>query len=70
MILGNLIKKVYRVINHEYLERQDLHPRGTVFNQNTITEDEEIREVNAHGVSIVHLHKILKLKQLQLISHT
>ena len=45
------------VMNHEYLERQDLHPRGTVFNQNTITEDEVIREVNAHGVSIVHLHK-------------
>lgn len=45
------------VMNHEYLQREDLHPRGSTFVQEDITEDEVIREVNGHGVSIVALHK-------------
>lgn len=45
------------VMNHEYLQRDDLHPRGNIFDQDDITEDEVIREVNSHGVSIVAINK-------------
>lgn len=45
------------VMNHEYIQRQDLHQRGSAFNQNNIIEDEAIREINAHGVSIVEIQK-------------
>lgn len=45
------------VMNHEYLQRDDLHPRGSIFDQDNITEDEVIREVNSHGVSIVAINK-------------
>lgn len=45
------------VMNHEYLQRDDLHPRGQAFDAKTITEDEVIREINSHGVSIVAINK-------------
>lgn len=45
------------VMNHEYLQRSDLHPRGRAFSAATITEDETFREMNAHGVSIVAVKK-------------
>lgn len=45
------------VMNHEYLQRGDLHPRGNAFDPKDITEDEALREIYAHGVSIVHLKK-------------
>lgn len=45
------------VMNHEYLQREDLHPRGDKFSQQDISEDEVIREVNSHGVSIVAIKK-------------
>lgn len=45
------------VMNHEYLQRTDLHPRGRSFSAATITEDETFREMNAHGVSIIAVKK-------------
>ncbi|MBF4520170.1 PhoX family phosphatase [Acinetobacter towneri] len=45
------------VMNHEYIQRSDLHPRGSSFSASSITEDEAFREVNAHGVSIVAINK-------------
>ena len=45
------------VMNHEYLERHHLHPRGTAFSASSIIEDEAIREIYAHGVSMVEISK-------------
>lgn len=53
------------VMNHEYIQRSDLHPRGRSFNAATITEDEALREIHAHGVSIIHLHKDPKTQEIR-----
>ena len=46
------------VLNHEYINAMFLHPQGpTKTADGRRPEDEVIREVNAHGVSIVHVKK-------------
>jgi hypothetical protein len=45
------------VLNHEYINQTFLHPEGATKINGRRPEDEVIREVNAHGVSVVHVKK-------------
>lgn len=54
---GNESNQGLLVMNHEYIQRNDLHPRGKNFSASNMTEDEVFREVNAHGVSIIAVKK-------------
>ncbi|BCX72454.1 PhoX family protein [Acinetobacter sp. Tol 5] len=45
------------VMNHEYINQTFLHPKGATRVNGRRPEDEVIREMNAHGVSIIELKK-------------
>ena len=46
------------VLNHEYLQQSQLHtPGGTITVDGKRPEDQILREVNAHGVSVVEIQK-------------
>lgn len=46
------------VLNHEYLQQSQLHtPVGTISVDGIRPEDQVLREVNAHGVSVVEISK-------------
>ena len=46
------------VMNHEYINNAHLiHPAQNTVDQAIRGEDDVIREINAHGVSILHIHK-------------
>ena len=45
------------VMNHEYINQTFLHPKGATRVNGRRPEDEVIREMNAHGVSIIKLKK-------------
>lgn len=46
------------VMNHEYINPTFLHPKGPTKVDGHWPEDEVIREVNAHGVSVIEIKKI------------
>jgi len=46
------------VLNHEYLQQSQLHmPEGTITTDGIRPEDQVLREVNAHGVSVIEISK-------------
>lgn len=45
------------VMNHEYINPTFLHPKGPTKVDGRRPEDEVIREVNAHGVSVIEIKK-------------
>lgn len=46
------------VLNHEYLQQSQLHtPEGTITIDGVRPEDQVLREVNAHGVSVIEISK-------------
>lgn len=59
------------VLNHEYINQTFLHPTGPT-NKGTgpRPEDEVIREVNAHGVSIIHLKKDSKTQAVEILKNS
>ena len=55
------------VMNHEYINQTFLHPQGPTKVDGRRPEDEVIREVNAHGVSIVHIKKNTETQAVEIV---
>lgn len=45
------------VLNHEYINQKYLHPETNTIKADVRSEDEVMREINSHGVSVVHIEK-------------
>ncbi|GAA5232111.1 PhoX family phosphatase [Verticiella sediminum] len=45
------------VVNHEYIDENALHPNGQTFVEGKRPAEEVRKEVNAHGVAIMHIRK-------------
>ncbi len=59
------------VLNHEYINQTFLHPEGPTTDANgRRPEDQVIREVNAHGVSIVHVKKDSKTQAVEILKNS
>ncbi|ATZ66346.1 PhoX family protein [Acinetobacter haemolyticus] len=58
------------VLNHEYINPTFLHPKGPSKVDGRRPEDEVIREVNAHGVSIIHVKKDTKTQKVELVKNS
>ncbi|EEH67669.1 Tat pathway signal sequence domain protein, partial [Acinetobacter sp. ATCC 27244] len=58
------------VLNHEYINPTFLHPKGPTKVDGRRPEDEVIREVNAHGVSIIHVKKDTKTQKVELVKNS
>lgn len=58
------------VLNHEYINPTFLHPQGPTKVDGRRPEDEVIREVNAHGVSIIHVKKDTKTQKVELVKNS
>ncbi|ENV61175.1 PhoX family protein [Acinetobacter soli] len=55
------------VMNHEYINPTFLHPKGPTKVDNRRPEDEVLREMNAHGVSIIHIKKDATTQKVEFI---
>ena len=55
------------VMNHEYINPTFLHSKGPTKVNGRRPEDEVIREVNAHGVSVIHIKKDATTQKVELI---
>lgn len=55
------------VMNHEYINQTFLHPQGPTSVNGRRPEDEVIREVNAHGVSVIELKKDAKTQKVEIV---
>lgn len=55
------------VMNHEYINQTFLHPKGATKVNGRRPEDEVIREVNAHGVSIIELKKDATSQKVEIV---
>lgn len=59
------------VMNHEYINQTFLHPKGpTTLPDGSRPEDEVIREVNAHGVSVVHIKKDKTTHKVEIVQNS
>ncbi|WP_296277471.1 PhoX family phosphatase [uncultured Acinetobacter sp.] len=58
------------VMNHEYINPTFLHPKGATKVDGRRPEDEVIREVNAHGVSIIELKKDSKTQKVEVVKNS
>ncbi len=58
------------VMNHEYINPTFLHPKGPTKPNGRRTEDEVIREVNAHGVSVVHIKKDKTNQKVEIVQNS
>ena len=55
------------VLNHEYIEQSNLHqPEGTISKGGIRPEDQVLREVNAHGVSVIEVQKNEKTQEIKI----
>ncbi|ATZ65058.1 PhoX family protein [Acinetobacter bereziniae] len=55
------------VMNHEYINQTFLHPKGATRVNGRRPEDEVIREMNAHGVSIIELKKDASSQKVDIV---
>ncbi|MBJ9955145.1 MULTISPECIES: PhoX family phosphatase [unclassified Acinetobacter] len=55
------------VMNHEYINQTFLHPKGATKVNGRRPEDEVIREMNAHGVSIIELKKDATTQKVEVV---
>ena len=55
------------VMNHEYINPTFLHPQGPTQVNGRRPEDEVIREMNAHGVSVIQIQKDSKTQAVKLV---
>jgi hypothetical protein len=55
------------VMNHEYINPTFLHPKGPTKVDGRRPEDEVIREVNAHGVSVVEIKKDKTTQKVEIV---
>lgn len=59
------------VMNHEYINQTFLHPKGpTKTADGRRPEDEVIREMNAHGVSIIELKKDKNTQKVEIVKNS
>ncbi|QOW47312.1 MULTISPECIES: PhoX family phosphatase [Acinetobacter] len=59
------------VMNHEYINPTFLHPQGpTLSADGRRPEDEVIREMNAHGVSIIELKKDKTTQKVEIVKNS
>ena len=58
------------VMNHEYINPTFLHPQGPTKINGRRPEDEVIREVNAHGVSIIELKKDSTTQKVEIVKNS
>ncbi|WP_410487439.1 PhoX family protein [Acinetobacter sp. SAAs470] len=58
------------VMNHEYINPTFLHPQGPTKINGRRPEDEVIREVNAHGVSIIQIKKNTNTQAVELVKNS
>ncbi len=58
------------VMNHEYINPTFLHPQGPTKVDGRRPEDEVIREVNAHGVSVIQIEKDSKTQAVKLVQNS
>lgn len=54
------------VLNHEYINQKHLHPIPNTTRDLIRSEDEVIREVNCHGVSVIHVIKDPKTQEVKI----
>lgn len=55
------------VLNHEYLQQSQLHtPEGTITIDGVRPEDQVLREVNAHGVSVIEISKDANTQEVKI----
>ena len=55
------------VKNHEYINPTFLHQKGPTLVNERRPEDEVLREMNAHGVSVIHIKKDSKTQKIELV---
>lgn len=58
------------VMNHEYINPTFLHPQGPTRVNGRRPEDEVIREVNAHGVSIIQIKKNSATQAVEVVKNS
>lgn len=58
------------VMNHEYINPTFLHPQGPTLVNNRRPEDEVLREMNAHGVSVIHIKKDKTTQKIEIIQNS
>ncbi|MGR0306930.1 PhoX family protein [Acinetobacter beijerinckii] len=58
------------VMNHEYINPTFLHPKGPTTVGGRRPEDEVIREVNAHGVSVIEIKKDKTSQKVEVVKNS
>ncbi|AYO53196.1 PhoX family protein [Acinetobacter wuhouensis] len=58
------------VMNHEYINQTFLHPKGATKVDGRRPEDEVIREMNAHGVSVIELKKNSSTQKVEVVKNS
>ena len=58
------------VMNHEYINPTFLHPKGPTKVDGRRPEDEVIREVNAHGVSVIEIKKDQATQKVEVVKNS
>jgi len=58
------------VMNHEYINPTFLHPKGPTKVDGRRPEDEVIREVNAHGVSVIEIKKDQSTQKVEVVKNS
>ncbi|WP_436659989.1 PhoX family protein [Acinetobacter sp. P1(2025)] len=58
------------VMNHEYINPTFLHPKGPTKVDGRRPEDEVIREVNAHGVSVIEIKKDKTSQKVEVVKNS
>ena len=67
---ANASERGLLVMNHEYINQTFLHQKGATKVDGRRPEDEVIREVNAHGVSIIELKKNSTTQKVEIVKNS
>lgn len=67
---ANASERGLLVMNHEYINPTFLHPEGPTKVNGRRPEEEVIREVNAHGVSVIELKKDKATQKVEIVKNS
>lgn len=67
---ANVSERGLLVMNHEYINPTFLHPKGPTKVDGRRPEDEVIREVNAHGVSVIEIKKDKTSQKVEVVKNS
>lgn len=67
---ANVSERGLLVMNHEYVNPTFLHPKGPTKVDGRRPEDEVIREVNAHGVSVIEIKKDKTTNKVEVVKNS